>query len=165
MVGWLGMPDAVGGSQRFGRFLEPVFRGSMPEVDAMPNHLEPVFMVLSFLVALLGIGLGWTVYLRKKAFVVEEAERRIPHLRDILVHKFWVDEFYDATILNLVRFLSKYVSYRFLEQQVIERTVTIVAESARAVGRSVSGLSSGLVRATMAGMLLGLAFLLYWWLR
>jgi NADH-quinone oxidoreductase subunit L len=165
MAGWWGLPEAAGGTQMFGKYLEPIFRGSMPEADALNVHLEPVFMILSFLVALLGIGLGWTVYLRKKTFVVEEAERRIPYLKDLLVHKFWIDELYDATLLSFVRFLSKYVCCWFLEKQVIERPVTIVAEATRASGRFISGLSSGFLRMTVAGMVLGVSLLLYWFLR
>jgi NADH-quinone oxidoreductase subunit L len=165
VVGWLGLPEGAGGAQLFGRFLNPVFQGSMPEADAVPSSLEPIFMVLSFLVALLGIGLAWSVYMRKKVFVVEETERRIPFLRDVLVHKFWVDELYDQTVLRFVRFLSKYVCCWFLEQRVIEGSVTIVAETTQGIGRFVSGLSSGLLRMTVAGMVLGVALLLYWFLR
>jgi NADH-quinone oxidoreductase subunit L len=165
VVGWWGVPSAMGGSQSFGHFLDPMFRGSMPDADSFSTHLEPLFMVLAFLVALLGVGLGWAVYARKKAFVVEEAERRIPHLRDILVHKFWVDEIYEATILNFVRFLSQSVSYRFLELKVIGGSVAVVVDGARAAGRLVTRGSSGLVRWTVAGMVLGAALLLYWWIR
>jgi hypothetical protein len=43
--------------------------------------------------------------------------------------------------------------------------VTIVAETTQGIGRFVSGLSSGLLRMTVAGMVLGVALLLYWFLR
>jgi len=163
--GWVGVSEAVGGSRIFERFLEPIFRGSAPEADIIPARLEPLFMVLSILVAFLGIGLAWTVYVRKKAFVVEETERRIPRLRDILVNKFWVDELYDATILAFVRFLSRWVSFWFLDQQIIERVVGAIAAGAKAIGRLFARLATGSVRLTLAGMVVGVALLLYWWIR
>ena len=165
LVGWLGIPDAVGGSQIFGKLVSPSFQGSMTEADAVPGHLEPLFMVLSFLVALLGIGLAWMAYYRKGVSVVEEAERRIPHLRKILENKFWVDEIYDATVLALDRFLSRYVSEWFLERQVFGRSVTVVAETVRSLGQGVSALATGVLSLTLVGMALGASLLLYLWLR
>ncbi len=161
ILGWFGVPESVGGPDHFGRFLEPFFHGSAPEADAVPKALAPLFMVLAFLVALLGLGVAWMVYHHKKVAVVEEAERRIPRLRDILVHKFWVDELYDATVLGFVRFLSKGVSDWFLERRLFGGTVTFVADALRGAGEGVAALATGLLRLTLVGIVLGAALVLY----
>jgi NADH-quinone oxidoreductase subunit L len=163
--GWVGVPEAVGGSRGFEKYLETVFHGSSPEADIIPLHLEPLFMVLSILVAVLGIGLAFNVYFRKHTYVVDETERRIPRLRDVLVNKFWVDELYDATVLAFVRFLSRWVSFWFIDRQVIERVVAALAVGVRALGRLATRLATGSVRWALAGMVLGAALLLYWWIR
>jgi NADH-quinone oxidoreductase subunit L len=165
VAGGAGLPKAIGGNHLLESFLDPVFHGSVPDADALPHHLEPLFLLVSALVALLGVGLGLAVYLRKKTFVIDETQRRLPGLRDVLVNKYWVDELYDKTILAAVRFSAKWVSAWLIDAQIIERMVSYLVGGTLAAGRGLRRLQTGFVRWTLAGMVLGTAVLLYWAVR
>jgi NADH-quinone oxidoreductase subunit L len=162
VAGGVNLPKSIGGEFELEKFLDPIFHGSMPDPDPLLGHLETMFLFVSALVALLGIGLGLAVYLRKKTFVIDETQRRLPGLRDVLVNKYWVDELVDRTVLAAVRFTARWVSAWLIDAQIIERVVSFLAGGVTAVGRSLRRLQTGLVRWTVAGMALGAAVLLYW---
>ena len=61
-------------------------------------------MLTSTAVVAIGIGLGWRLYGRKPvaaADALDPLERAQPALFGVLQHKFYVDEFYEATVLSL----------------------------------------------------------------
>jgi NADH-quinone oxidoreductase subunit L len=105
--GWINIPLIQGG-QRLDQFLEPVFAdvarigGSLPlsaEPSAGAGGMEAVFMVISLLVALSGI------YLAHRFYVVDpEAPGRFAErargLYRLVFNKYWVDEIYDAKIVQ-----------------------------------------------------------------
>jgi len=166
MAGWLGVPESIGpGRHVLGAFLEPVFHGSAPDADGIPERFEILFMLLSVAVAFAGMGLAWAVYGQKKTFVMDETEKRFPGLREILQNKFYVDELYDHTVLAAVRLTAKYVSFKFIDQMVIEKSVEICVSGVQALGRGVKRLQTGSVRWTVAGLAAGAAFLLFWVVR
>jgi hypothetical protein len=61
-IGWIGMPEAIGGGNSLGKFLEPLFRLSTLEADGVSPRMEPLLMLMAFLVAGLGVGFAWYVY-------------------------------------------------------------------------------------------------------
>ncbi|MHB8519272.1 MAG: NADH-quinone oxidoreductase subunit L [Limisphaerales bacterium] len=63
-----------------------------------------LLMLVSAVVVLGGIGLGWAWYGRKPAETadaVDVLERKQPGLFSLLQNKFYVDEFYEATVIRL----------------------------------------------------------------
>ncbi len=67
-------------------------------------------MIFSSLIVFAGLGLGWWFYGRKaitSAEAPDALERRQPQLFDLLRHKFYVDEFYQATFVNGTKSLAR----------------------------------------------------------
>ncbi|HEV7669518.1 MAG TPA: NADH-quinone oxidoreductase subunit L [Thermoanaerobaculia bacterium] len=112
-AGWLGIPEALGGEDRFGRFLEPVIaRVASPKVPAehMLSHAAEIgFMTLATIVAAIAILLALRIY-RAGPERGEAIAKRFPRLHALLVHKAWVDEIYDATIVRGTWSLARLVS-------------------------------------------------------
>jgi len=88
-----------------GHFLEPV----VAAVGAAEGHgeghapvaLELGLMGLSVAIALAGIAAAWSIYGRNRGLAGGEAwARRFPALHRLLVHKYFVDELYDATVVK-----------------------------------------------------------------
>jgi NADH-quinone oxidoreductase subunit L len=67
-------------------------------------------MVLSALIFFAGLGLGWWFYGRKPIASAEspdELERLQPRIFNLLRHKFYVDEFYQATFVRANEWLAR----------------------------------------------------------
>lgn len=71
--------------------------------NVLHNHLltEWLFIIISLLVASLGIGLGWLFYVRSPGLPDIWAQRLRP-LYNASYNKFWVDEFYGWAITRRV---------------------------------------------------------------
>jgi NADH-quinone oxidoreductase subunit L len=108
--GWIGWPGSLGGENRFERFLEPVLAGALSETGAIKiaHHglaKEIFLMVLSLSIAVAGIWLAYEFY-RSKRIAPELLAEKLPRAYQLLLHKYYVDEIYDALIVNRVKDLS-----------------------------------------------------------
>jgi len=108
--GWIGWPGALGGENRFERFLEPVLAGVISETGAVriAHHAvakEILLMILSLSMAGAGIWLAYEFY-RTKRIAPELVAKKWPKVYELLVHKYYVDEIYDALIVNRVKDLG-----------------------------------------------------------
>ena len=109
LAGFLGLPHSLGGSNRFGKFLEPVFAKEAPVLEAeKPSQLaagekeeektDPMeygLMGLSVLAAVVGLGLAYRSYARAGKDYKEPICEASPPFYTVLYNKWFVDEGYD----------------------------------------------------------------------
>jgi len=93
--GWIG----IGG--RFENFLKPVTaRAGAAEMAAEASTAPAlVLMAASVLLALGGIWLAWVLYI-KRTELAATIRRNAGMLYDLVAHKYYVDEIYDAMFVN-----------------------------------------------------------------
>jgi NADH-quinone oxidoreductase subunit L len=109
--GWIGWPAALGGSNRFEHFLEPVIAkhgGEMAEAAAVAGHHEPmeyVLMLASVGVAALGIWLAYVIYLKREG-AADRMAANWPRMYKLLYRKYYMDEIYDALFVNRTKDLA-----------------------------------------------------------
>src|SRR6266478_5646564 len=108
--GWIGWPSALWGENRFERFLEPVLTGVIPETGMVKiaHHAvgkEIILMVLSLSIVAAGIWLAYEFY-RTKRFAPELVAKKLPRLYQLLVHKYYVEEIYDAAVVDRTKDLG-----------------------------------------------------------
>jgi NADH-quinone oxidoreductase subunit L len=108
--GWIGWPESLGGSDRFAKFLEPVMKGVTSEANAAEavrhSALAEYFpMLMALVIAGAGIWLAYQFY-RTKRIAPELVASKMPRVYELLSHKYYVDEIYDALIVNRVKDLS-----------------------------------------------------------
>src|SRR5438034_5431509 len=94
--GWIGWPSALGGWNRFERFLDPVLIGVMPETGTVKiaHHAyanEILLMVASLAIVGLGFWLAYEFYCTKRVSPELLASRR-PAVYRLLLHKYYVTE-------------------------------------------------------------------------
>ena len=108
-AGYLGLPRSLGGSDRFGAFLAPVFAPEARVMQAQaPAQLaageeqaehtsgtEYTLMFLSVVVAFGGWGLAWKFYRHADRGYVEPIAAVAPPAYELLLNKYYVDEGYD----------------------------------------------------------------------
>jgi NADH-quinone oxidoreductase subunit L len=98
------------GSTLFEKFLEPVLfeGGAQAKAASAAQHVwgtETMLMALSILVAVLGWWLAYEFY-RTKKFAPELVARKMGPVYRLLFHKYYVDEIYDALIVNRTKDLG-----------------------------------------------------------
>jgi len=108
--GWIGWPEVFGGENRFERFLDPVLIGVMPETGTVKiaHHAyakEILLMVASLAIVGLGFWLAYEFYCTKRVAPELLASRR-PALYRLLLHKYYVDEIYDAAVVERTKDLG-----------------------------------------------------------
>jgi NADH-quinone oxidoreductase subunit L len=108
--GWIGWPGSLGGENRFERFLEPVLTGVVSETGAVKiaHHAlakEYFLMLASLSIVGAGIWLAYQFY-RSKRIAPELVAGKWPRLYHLLLHKYYVDEIYDAAVVQRTKDLG-----------------------------------------------------------
>jgi NADH-quinone oxidoreductase subunit L len=173
-AGYVGFPAALGGSDRFGHFLAPSFTVSgartiseahdqTGEAEAATESLELGLMGVSTAVAFGGIGVAIYFFLKNRRAASAAAERFAGIYR-ILLNKYYVDEIYDATIVQPVDIVSREGLWKGIDVRVIDGTVDGIGRTVSGSGELLRRLQTGSVRAYAASLFLGVVLILGYYL-
>ncbi len=181
LAGYIGLPHALGGSNRLEKWLEPSLTAPHMAANASEatRTLEPTdaaapvaadhggegahaestgvelgLMGLSSVVALGGIGLAWFFFVADPRRA-ESVARSFSGLRTVLLNKYYVDEAYDAAIVQPIKIGSEQVLWKVVDANGIDGAVNGAAESVGGLGQLLRRLQTGSVRAYAASLLLG----------
>ncbi|RME43266.1 MAG: NADH-quinone oxidoreductase subunit L, partial [Deltaproteobacteria bacterium] len=185
----IGIHGADGATNLFGQWLAPVFAAAH---HAAPHGAEAahaslateyLLMVVSVALALVSIAAALFVYLRRPDLPATIA-RRFRLAYDLVYHKYYVDEIYEATVIrftmNLMRFLGRFdlvvidgivngcaalvrVVSRiggWLDLRFVDGLVNLVADLAMAVGRRLRLIQTGSVQIYLYTVLGGMVAIL-----
>src|SRR5205807_8268513 len=147
--GWIGIPEVMGGSNHFEKFLAPVFetQASSPLTNphGAPNPSELMLTLAATGAGLAGFLLAWWMYQRRPQLHTRLRQR----FRDIyrmLENKYWVDEAYGAILVRPLIAFSRTVLWRGVDAAAIDGTVNAIARGARELSDSVRHMQSGNIR-------------------
>src|SRR5436190_1121614 len=157
-VGFLGVPAALGGHNRFEHWLSPVTEAHAAHAEASAhgeqaahpvkegepaehgqhNPMEYVLMLVSIGAAFGGIGLAWYIYGKRQGVPAQDFTEKHKELYELVRDKYRVDEFYEAAVINPLLNLNE-GTCRF-DNEVVDGAVN----GAAWVGKKVAG-GAGLV--------------------
>jgi NADH-quinone oxidoreductase subunit L len=154
LAGFVGMPGKLGVIQGF---LEPVF-GEADHILGIHEHgltaVDFVLMAISLVVAMLGIVLAWVMYVRKTDLPALVGSKLRPVYK-VVYNKFYVDEFYGATVVRLTVDGSRWVWKNF-DEKIIDGAVNGTAWLWQGAGRLVRPLQTGKVQNYLLAIFIGL---------
>jgi NADH-quinone oxidoreductase subunit L len=154
LAGFLGLPGRLGVLQHF---LEPVFAPAN-HILGVEEHglaaIDYVLMVVSVLVAMAGIVLAWFMYVRRTDLPALVGAKLRP-LYNVVYNKFYVDEFYAATVVRLTVDGSRWV-WRNFDEKIIDGAVHGTAWLWQRAGQVARPLQTGRVQNYLLGMFIGL---------
>ena len=159
-IGWIGVPVAIGGADELGRFLDPLFHLSTLESDALPRSLEPMLMLVSFAVAFLGVTVAWYVYSFKPS-VSKNLTLMFTGVKKVLDGKYFIDEFYNDTVVRLARAVARWVSGWVIETLLVNRLVEWAVKGISKAAQAAKKVQVGFVRVYLAYVAAGAALLIY----
>jgi NADH-quinone oxidoreductase subunit L len=188
VAGYAGFPHALGGSNALETYLAPSFgwtaehrAGEVTEPAAAaepaeagvsatggPAHggdavTELVLMGLSSLIALGGIGVAAFFFVKNRQAADAVAERA-GGLRTLLLNKYYVDEVYDAVLVQPIKLASGEGLWRRVDVQLIDGLVNGTGTAVRGLSGWLRLLQTGSVRAYAASLLLGVVLILGYYL-
>ena len=161
LVGW---PASLGGGNAIEHWLEPVFERATLKMPLAHHGVEPmeyVLMILSVGVAIAGILLARSWYLRKLAMPGRMAERA-PGVYALLFNKYYVDEVYDAAVVNPTVKGSEKLLWKGVDVGVIDWLVNALPKAVGALSGTVRVVQSGVTQSYALFFLIGVVTILAW---
>ncbi len=158
VAGYLNVPAGLGGSAVLEHFLEPslhvpAMEGAHAAVEHADHALEIVLMVVSSAIALAGIGLAAFLYL-KRTDIPDALVAKFPGVNLFLVRKGYIDELYDAVVVQPIKALSEGVLWK-ADARVIDGAVNGTGQIVIETGSLVRRVQTGSVRTYAVSVLFG----------
>jgi len=177
LAGYVGVP----GHNALGAWLAPSFQarsvttlsdeqvgtpgkaGASGAGEAGGEGLELSLMVVSSIVAIAGIGLAMFIWLKRRE-LAEKAAGAFPGLYRLLLNKYYVDEVYDALIVQPIRIVSQEGLWRGVDVHIIDGAVNGTASIVDGGSSLLRRVQTGSVRAYAGSLLIGVVLILGYYL-
>ena len=179
--GWVGIPHFMGGGAHFEKWLEPVFSHSAVAHGAVADGphaahatadaahathdttMEWILAGASLLWGLLGLALGWFVYMRKTSIADTLRKSGGGFMYRVLHNKYYVDELYEAVFIRPGFKLSRDVLWKRIDAGLIDNFLVMRSALVTLLLGSVLRIfQNGLVRFYAWSISVGLAvFVIY----
>jgi len=169
--GYVGVPHVLGGANHIHEFLAPVLGGAGPakahagitlvsqawasggEAVGHSAALELLMMVVSVIIALIGIGIAYLFYVKNPGLPKQLAEKR-RGLYQLVLNKYYIDELYEILFINSLKGLGIGL-WRGFDDFVIDGTVNGLAYIIGWVSGVLRKIQTGLVQNYAFSMILG----------
>jgi NADH-quinone oxidoreductase subunit L len=152
--GYLGFP----GHSWLEHWLSPVMgvAGAGAEHAAESSGgLEYLFMAISSVIGLAGLGLGYFLYV-KRPEVPKKIHESFGLAYKVLFNKYYVDELYQAVFVNPIKKLAT-VTWKYFDVIVVDGAVLMFARASKVAGDVGRLLQTGAIQIYAAFIILGLA--------
>jgi NADH-quinone oxidoreductase subunit L len=196
-AGYVGVPHALGGSNRIESFLAPSFHVSAPldregsgaaaaslqadagairtaslqeapqagegAGEAEHGSTELMLMALSSGVAFAGIGIAAYFWLRNRS-AADRLSKSMSGLYHLLCNKYYVDELYDAAIVQPIKLFSTGGLWKGMDAGIVDGAVNGVGMAVRSGSGSLRRIQTGSVRVYAGALFLGVVAILGFYL-
>ena len=134
-------------------------KAAFPEAHHDASGNVVLFMVISSVVGLAGIAFAWTRYSKRVP-----SDEPTGAIHTLLANKYYVDEVYNALIVQPVKNGSHFLLWKLVDNGIIDGIVNAVAAIIRFVGGTLRRLQTGLVQVYIVSMVLGIVLFLAYYL-
>jgi NADH-quinone oxidoreductase subunit L len=174
-AGYIGVPHALGGHNALHAWLEPSFGVHaaealneavvLSEEGAADAHeqLELTLMGVSSGIAIAGILIASLIWLKRKELAASMARTFAP-LHRLLLNKYYVDELYDATIVQPVKAVSEQGLWRGFDVRIIDGAVNGTGALVSGCAAVLRRLQTGSVRTYAGSLFMGVVLVLGYYL-
>ena len=159
-IGWIELPESIGGGARLHHFLDSTFRLSTLESNGLAGNWQPILMLVFLAVVLAGAGLSWYFYYVK------------PRWSSGLIH--WLDQagkteapwfgwdsFYEKGALGWARRAAYWVCQRLIDEVLLGSVVGFLGRRAAGWVRVLKKSHLGWAQFYLLYVLGGAALLVY----
>ncbi|MFA3782107.1 NADH-quinone oxidoreductase subunit L [Melioribacteraceae bacterium 4301-Me] len=164
--GYIGIPSVFSGEggNKFELWLEPVFKPAEEKLSFYSMHTpseEILLMIISIALALTGIYFAYYVYTKKPA-IAETVKRKFKNIYNLLLNKYFVDEFYEAAVVQPIQKSSEKILWKFTDAFLIDGIVNGTAELVEKTSKIIRKMQTGVAQFYAVVMMIGIAAVLLW---
>ncbi len=164
--GFIGIPALFSGEggNMFEGWLAPIFENAERKLALYGTHSagsEITLMIISVILAVGGIWMARNIYLKKPA-IAESAANRFKGLHNLLWNKYFVDEIYDAAVVNPIKKGSETVLWKFTDAKIIDGAVNGTASLINFISTKIRQIQTGVAQIYAVVMMLGIVIALFW---
>jgi NADH-quinone oxidoreductase subunit L len=194
LAGYVGVPEGLGGGNRLGAWLEPVFEAPVAEVadetlagalvaegalaeaeagegevlESGLTHEEEIELehTLTAVSSVIALGgIGLAFFVwMRRREIAAGMSERLGGLHRLLLNKYYVDEAYDAAVVRPVEGASREALWKVVDAKVIDGAVNGAAAVVEAGARGLRLVQTGSVRAYAGSLFLGAVLILGYYL-
>ncbi|CAH0118064.1 NADH-quinone oxidoreductase subunit L [Paenibacillus sp. CECT 9249] len=121
------------------------------------EHANAMVMIVSTLIGLIGIGLGWLMY-GKRSIPGDAVSSRVPWLTTLLERKYYIDELQHAIFVVPLKAIGKAADW--FDNRIVDGIVRLVSGATVFVGRASVRLQNGQLQTYGAVALIGCVILI-----
>ncbi len=164
--GFIGIPALFSGEggNMFESWLAPVFENAEHKLALYGTHsagAEITLMIISVVLAVGGIWIARNIYLRKPS-IAESTANRFKGLYNLLWNKYFVDEAYDAVVVNPIKKGSETILWKFTDAKIIDGAVNGTASIISYISARIRKIQTGVAQIYAVVMMLGIVIALFW---
>ena len=164
--GFIGIPALFSGEggNMFEGWLAPVFENAEHKLALYGTHsagAEITLMIISVVLAVGGIWIARNIYLRKPS-IAESTANRFKGLYNLLWNKYFVDEAYDAVVVNPIKKGSETILWKFTDAKIIDGAVNGTASIISYISARIRKIQTGVAQIYAVVMMLGIVIALFW---
>ncbi len=164
--GYIGIPEVFSGEHgnQFHNWLEPIYAPAIAKLNSFGFHShfeEILLMVLSVALALSAIYFAIKIYTQQPD-IAEKISARFKKMYNILLNKYYVDEIYEAAVIQPIQKGSEKVLWKFTDNLIIDGAVNGIAKVIYAGSGFIRKIQNGIAQFYAIIMMLGIALVLLW---
>jgi NADH-quinone oxidoreductase subunit L len=141
----------------------PAFLG-FHSAEAAGSSVDTILMAGSIAAALAGLAVAWLLYVARPELPARMAAAA-ESIYSILMHKYYIDEIYDAIIVWPLLVTSREFLWKIVDTIMIDGTVNGVGQVIRSSASGLRHMQTGYVRTYVAWILAGGVLVIAWFLR
>jgi len=164
--GYIGLPKIFSGENGnlFENWLEPIYKPAMSKISLIGSHShieEFLLMTISTILVLGSVYIALRIYL-KKPQIAEKTSNKFKLLYNLLLNKYFIDEIYEATVVQPIQKGSEKLLWKFFDISIIDNIVNGLANIVGKLSGIVKKIQTGFVQSYALIMIAGIALLLLW---
>jgi NADH-quinone oxidoreductase subunit L len=164
--GFIGIPALFSGEggNAFENWLEPVFKNAdarLAQTAAYGHSAEIILMVASVILGVGGIIIARNIYLKKPS-IATEISAKFKGLYNLLWNKYFVDEAYDAAVVDPIVKVSDSFLWKITDEKIIDGAVNGAASIVDSISKNIRKIQTGVAQFYAVIMTLGIVLALLW---
>lgn len=164
--GWIGIPEIFSGEHGniFHSWLAPVFKDAEVKLAYYGSHShseELTLMAISIVLALVGIYAAYKIYTQRREIADKFAET-FKGAYNVLLNKYFVDEFYEATVVQPIQKVSEKFLWKIADNKLIDGVVNGTAAVVDSLSGVIKKMQTGVAQFYALIMMVGIAVILFW---
>lgn len=164
--GYIGIPEVFSGEHgnKFHTWLSPLFRSAERKLEHYGDHThmeEILLMTASTILALLAIYAAYYIYTRRSE-IADRISGKFSVIYRTLLNKYYVDEVYEAAVVQPIQKGSETVLWKFTDNKIIDGVVNGTALIIQKSADLIRHFQTGVAQFYALIMMLGIAVALFW---